>query len=58
MRYKINTTPIFFFCCCNAFFRHPRGSGGPVITGVYWIPAFAGMTTSYVATCMRDLTPA
>jgi len=36
------------------------GSGGhPVITGVYWIPAFAGMTIIGVArTARNSVTPA
>ena len=37
--------------------RHRRENGGPVITGIYWIPAFAGMTTFYLgASCSTHST--
>ena len=34
---------VFFWSRCNPLPSPPR-KGGPVTTGVYWIPAFAGMT--------------
>src|SRR3990172_6004676 len=35
---------------CHTLLCHPRGSGGPVLSwDVVWIPAFAGMTASFMS---------
>jgi hypothetical protein len=46
--------PELYFRRRNILGRHPRESGGPVITGIYWIPAFAGMTSCCLARFVRN----
>src|SRR5712664_4021422 len=45
---------------CNCHSRHPRESGDPVDAGVgvYWFPAFAGMTAVHAAKMIATNPPA
>ena len=44
---------------CNCHSRHPRESGDPVDAGVgvYWFPAFAGMTAVQAAKMIATIPP-
>src|SRR6476469_10755515 len=42
-------TSFLFLVVATLSDRHPREKRGPVLTGVYWIPAFAGMTACCLA---------